>query len=56
MALVNGLNVEQMANQKNAIPGMVKNQLTNIFGKTGVNQLQDLIRLLLTGPYSVVGD
>lgn len=51
ITLVNELTVEQIENQNNEMPSTVKNQLTNIFGKTGVNRLQGLIRLVLAGPY-----
>lgn len=55
VALVNGLTVEQIANQNDVKPSTVKSHLKNVFGKTGVNRQQDLIRLVLSGPYSVAG-
>jgi len=53
IALTNGLTVEQVATLNNVKPSTVKSHIKSIFGKTGVNRQQDLIRLVLSGPYSV---
>jgi len=53
--LVDGLNIEAIANKYNVSKNTLRSQLKVIFEKTGTHRQAELVRLVLTGPSSLRG-